>query len=82
MKFMTYTSFYSNLGIPSLIHGHMVKEGAIIIDVGISRIVDPVSGKSKVIGDVNFEGNNCYCFQFVLIYYLYLYFVYVYFRSK
>lgn len=55
----------------------MVKEGAIIIDVGISRVIDPVSGKSKVIGDVNFEGNNCYCFQFMFIIYAYILYMYI-----
>lgn len=38
-------------GIPGLIKGDMVREGAVIIDVGINR--DPQSG--KLCGDVDFE---------------------------
>ena len=34
----------------------MVKPGAIVIDVGINRIDDPASGKSRLVGDVDFEG--------------------------
>lgn len=34
----------------------MVKEGAAVIDVGINRVQDPVTGKSKLVGDVDFEG--------------------------
>ncbi|GBN37246.1 Bifunctional methylenetetrahydrofolate dehydrogenase/cyclohydrolase, mitochondrial [Araneus ventricosus] len=42
-------------GIPHLITADMVKEGVAIIDVGISRIKDPVTGKSKLVGDVDFD---------------------------
>lgn len=34
----------------------MVKEGAAVIDVGINRIHDPKTGKVRLIGDVDFEG--------------------------
>lgn len=34
----------------------MVKEGAAVIDVGINRIQDPKTGKLRLIGDVDFEG--------------------------
>ncbi|KAF8789528.1 Bifunctional methylenetetrahydrofolate like protein [Argiope bruennichi] len=43
-------------GIPHLITADMVKEGVAVIDVGISRIKDPVTGKSKLVGDVDFDG--------------------------
>lgn len=43
-------------GIPNLITADMVKEGAAVIDVGINRVQDPVTGKSKLVGDVDFEG--------------------------
>lgn len=43
--------------MPNLIKADMVKPGACIIDVGISRIIDPNSGESKLVGDVDFEGN-------------------------
>uniref|UniRef100_UPI00398EDBD0 bifunctional methylenetetrahydrofolate dehydrogenase/cyclohydrolase, mitochondrial isoform X2 n=1 Tax=Pristiophorus japonicus TaxID=55135 RepID=UPI00398EDBD0 len=42
-------------GIPNLITADMIKEGAAVIDVGINRIQDPVTGKSKLVGDVDFE---------------------------
>ncbi len=29
----------------------MVKPGAVVIDVGVSREVDPETGKSRVVGD-------------------------------
>ncbi|XP_055857197.1 bifunctional methylenetetrahydrofolate dehydrogenase/cyclohydrolase, mitochondrial-like isoform X2 [Episyrphus balteatus] len=41
-------------GIPSLIKSNMVKEGACVIDVGITRITDE-NGKSKLVGDVDFN---------------------------
>lgn len=44
------------LGIPEFVKADMVKEGAVIIDVGITRVSDP-SRKSgfKLKGDVDFE---------------------------
>ena len=33
----------------------MVREGAAVIDVGINYIQDPVTGKTKLVGDVDFE---------------------------
>lgn len=46
----------SATGIPNLITADMVKEGAAVIDVGITRVNDEVTGKSKLVGDVDFEG--------------------------
>ncbi|XP_072289206.1 bifunctional methylenetetrahydrofolate dehydrogenase/cyclohydrolase, mitochondrial-like [Eucyclogobius newberryi] len=43
-------------GIPNLITADMIKEGAAVIDVGINRIQDPATGKSRLVGDVDFEG--------------------------
>ncbi|MDX9690673.1 MAG: bifunctional methylenetetrahydrofolate dehydrogenase/methenyltetrahydrofolate cyclohydrolase FolD [Proteobacteria bacterium] len=43
------------LGKPGFIKGDWIKEGAIVIDVGINRVVDPVTGKSRLQGDVEFE---------------------------
>jgi methylenetetrahydrofolate dehydrogenase (NADP+)/methenyltetrahydrofolate cyclohydrolase len=37
-------------GVPHLVRGYWVKPGAIVIDVGITRIVD-VTGKTKLVGD-------------------------------
>uniref|UniRef100_A0A671SX84 methenyltetrahydrofolate cyclohydrolase n=1 Tax=Sinocyclocheilus anshuiensis TaxID=1608454 RepID=A0A671SX84_9TELE len=42
-------------GVPHLITADMVKEGAMVIDVGINRMQDPVTGKLRVVGDVDFE---------------------------
>ncbi|XP_050298802.1 bifunctional methylenetetrahydrofolate dehydrogenase/cyclohydrolase, mitochondrial isoform X2 [Anthonomus grandis grandis] len=45
----------SATGVVNLIKAEMVKPGACIIDVGINRIKTE-SGKSKIVGDVDFEG--------------------------
>ncbi|CAL2063155.1 bifunctional methylenetetrahydrofolate dehydrogenase/methenyltetrahydrofolate cyclohydrolase FolD [Tenacibaculum sp. 190524A05c] len=44
------------LGIPEFLKGDMVKDGAVIIDVGITRVADP-SKKSgfRLVGDVAFD---------------------------
>ncbi|MCL2666826.1 MAG: bifunctional methylenetetrahydrofolate dehydrogenase/methenyltetrahydrofolate cyclohydrolase [Micrococcales bacterium] len=39
-------------GVPSIVTADMVKPGAVAIDVGVSRVVDPDTGTSKVAGDV------------------------------
>lgn len=39
-------------GVPGIVSGGMVKDGVVLIDVGVSRITDPVTGKSKVAGDI------------------------------
>lgn len=44
-------------GVPRLITADMVKEGAAVIDVGINRVLDPKTGKLRLVGDVDFEGN-------------------------
>ncbi|NWX77523.1 MTDC protein, partial [Alca torda] len=41
-------------GIPNLITADMIKEGAAVIDVGITRVQDPVTAKSRLVGDVDF----------------------------
>ncbi|XP_061119749.1 bifunctional methylenetetrahydrofolate dehydrogenase/cyclohydrolase, mitochondrial-like [Conger conger] len=43
-------------GIPNLITADMIKEGAAVIDVGINRVQDPVTGRDRLVGDVDFEG--------------------------
>lgn len=43
-------------GVPGLITKEMVKPGACVIDVGITRITDPNTGKTKLVGDVDYEG--------------------------
>lgn len=39
-------------GVPDLITVDMVKDGVILIDVGVSRVTDAESGKSRVAGDI------------------------------
>lgn len=39
-------------GVPDLITADMVKDGVILIDVGVSRVTDAESGKSRVAGDI------------------------------
>ncbi|XP_064612957.1 bifunctional methylenetetrahydrofolate dehydrogenase/cyclohydrolase, mitochondrial-like [Liolophura sinensis] len=46
----------SGTGIPRLITGDMVKEGVAVIDVGFSMSYNHDTGKSKLVGDVDFEG--------------------------
>ncbi|MBU2974144.1 MULTISPECIES: bifunctional methylenetetrahydrofolate dehydrogenase/methenyltetrahydrofolate cyclohydrolase FolD [Zobellia] len=46
----------SALGVPHFLKGDMVKEGAVIIDVGITRVSDETKEKGYYItGDVDFE---------------------------
>ncbi|WP_084104977.1 bifunctional methylenetetrahydrofolate dehydrogenase/methenyltetrahydrofolate cyclohydrolase [Demequina sp. NBRC 110056] len=40
-------------GVPGIITGDMVKDDAVLIDVGVSRVTDPETGKSKVAGDIS-----------------------------
>jgi len=43
-------------GRPSTVTGDMVKEGVVVIDVGVNRVPDPADKtKTKLIGDVDFE---------------------------
>lgn len=39
-------------GVPGIVTADMVKEGAVLVDVGVSRVVDPETGKAKVAGDI------------------------------
>lgn len=44
------------VGVPEMVHGDAIKEGAVVIDVGINRIEDPAAPKgSRLVGDVHFE---------------------------
>uniref|UniRef100_A0A2C9JVF1 methenyltetrahydrofolate cyclohydrolase n=2 Tax=Biomphalaria glabrata TaxID=6526 RepID=A0A2C9JVF1_BIOGL len=42
-------------GIPGLVTADMVKDGVVVIDVGITRILDK-NGKARLVGDVDFAG--------------------------
>ncbi|XP_037291720.2 NAD-dependent methylenetetrahydrofolate dehydrogenase isoform X2 [Rhipicephalus microplus] len=43
-------------GVPGLITADMIKNGACVIDVGITRVLDEASGKTRLVGDVDFIG--------------------------
>jgi len=45
-------------GVPDIVTADMVKQGVILIDVGVSRMTDPVTGKSKVVGDIAIEARD------------------------
>ena len=47
----------SATGVPGLITADMVKPGAAVIDVGITRVTDS-EGRAKLVGDVNYEGRS------------------------
>jgi len=43
-------------GRPEFIRGDMIKEGAVVIDVGVNRVDDPYSERGyRLVGDVHFE---------------------------
>jgi methylenetetrahydrofolate dehydrogenase (NADP+) / methenyltetrahydrofolate cyclohydrolase len=42
------------VGRANLITADWVKTGAVVVDVGINRVVNPDSGKGKLVGDVDF----------------------------
>lgn len=44
----------SATGVPGLVKQHWVRPGAVVIDVGISRVVGP-DGKARTVGDVAFD---------------------------
>ncbi len=41
------------VGVAALIKPDWVKPGAAVLDVGITRVVDPVTGKAQLVGDVD-----------------------------
>tara|TARA_Y100000589_G_scaffold250952_1_gene239107 strand:- start:6046 stop:6945 length:900 start_codon:yes stop_codon:yes gene_type:complete len=45
------------VGIPEMVKGDWVKDGAVVIDVGINRLLAPEKGegKTKLVGDVDFD---------------------------
>ncbi len=42
-------------GVPKLVKAEWIKPGATVIDVGITRVTDQDSGKSMLVGDVDFD---------------------------
>ncbi len=51
---LTSDVIFSAAGVPNLIPDDMVNENAIIIDIGINRIIDE-NKKSRLVGDVDFD---------------------------
>jgi len=44
------------MGVPKFVKADMVKEGVVVIDVGVNRIDDPTAkGGCRLVGDVDFE---------------------------
>jgi methylenetetrahydrofolate dehydrogenase (NADP+) / methenyltetrahydrofolate cyclohydrolase len=43
----------SAAGVPDIVEAGPVRKGVILIDVGVSRAVDPETGKSRVVGDIS-----------------------------
>lgn len=44
------------MGVPNFLKADMVKEGVVVIDVGVNRINDPTAkGGCRLVGDVDFE---------------------------
>ncbi|GHS85024.1 bifunctional protein FolD [Actinomycetota bacterium] len=42
-------------GVPGIVTPDIVKPGAVVVDVGVSRIPDPETGKARIAGDVHPE---------------------------
>ena len=45
----------SALGVPNFVNADMVKDGAVIVDVGITRVADDSQKGYKIVGDVDYE---------------------------
>jgi methylenetetrahydrofolate dehydrogenase (NADP+) / methenyltetrahydrofolate cyclohydrolase len=45
----------SAAGVPGLLGGEHVKPGVIAVDVGINPVTDPVSGRTRLVGDLVFD---------------------------
>jgi methylenetetrahydrofolate dehydrogenase (NADP+) / methenyltetrahydrofolate cyclohydrolase len=42
-------------GVPGVVNGDMVKDGVIAIDVGINAVKDEETGKTRLVGDLEFD---------------------------
>jgi methylenetetrahydrofolate dehydrogenase (NADP+)/methenyltetrahydrofolate cyclohydrolase len=42
-------------GVRALVTGDMVADGVIAVDVGILAVEDPATGKTRMVGDLDFE---------------------------
>jgi methylenetetrahydrofolate dehydrogenase (NADP+)/methenyltetrahydrofolate cyclohydrolase len=41
-------------GVPGLIRAEHVREGAVVLDIGINWITDPATGNGRIVGDVDY----------------------------
>ena len=41
-------------GVPGVVTGEMVSDGVIAVDVGINAVINPETGKNKMVGDIDF----------------------------
>ncbi|WP_129661559.1 bifunctional methylenetetrahydrofolate dehydrogenase/methenyltetrahydrofolate cyclohydrolase [Rothia uropygialis] len=41
------------MGVPHAVRPEQVKEGAILLDVGVSRIMEPATGRYQLVGDIH-----------------------------
>lgn len=41
-------------GVPRLIRAEHVREGAVVLDVGINQVTDPATGADRLVGDVDY----------------------------
>ncbi|WP_207454398.1 bifunctional methylenetetrahydrofolate dehydrogenase/methenyltetrahydrofolate cyclohydrolase [Desertivibrio insolitus] len=46
------------VGVPGLVRASWIKDGAAVLDVGISRIEDRATGKARLVGDVDPEAST------------------------
>jgi methylenetetrahydrofolate dehydrogenase (NADP+)/methenyltetrahydrofolate cyclohydrolase len=46
-------------GVPGLIRSEHIREGAVVVDVGINALSDPATGEPRIVGDVAFEEVAC-----------------------
>lgn len=50
------------VGRPELVQGHWLKEGAVVLDVGINRVKDATRPRGyRLVGDVHFESARERC---------------------
>jgi methylenetetrahydrofolate dehydrogenase (NADP+)/methenyltetrahydrofolate cyclohydrolase len=45
-------------GVHGIISADMVKDGVVLIDVGVSRVTDPETGKSRIAGDISMDARD------------------------
>ncbi len=45
-------------GVPGIVSADMIKDGAVLVDVGVSRVTDPETGKSRVAGDIALDARE------------------------